>query len=58
MCYNCGCDLPEDNMGKPDMTGASLTKKSFDEMAKKWNMPTEEAQKNVYKLLRKQFEGK
>lgn len=55
MCFNCGCDIPDDNMGQPDMTGASLTEKSFEEMALKWNMTVEEAKKNVYKILKKQF---
>jgi len=56
MCYNCGCDIPNDNMGKPDMAGASLTDKSFEEMAKSWNMTVEESKKEVYKLLKKQLE--
>lgn len=42
-------------MGKPDMTGASLTDKSFLEMAKAWNMTVEEAQKEVWKILNKKF---
>ena len=56
MCYNCGCDIPDDNMGKADVTGPSLTDKSFEEMAKEWNMTTEEAKKNTYKLLKKQLD--
>lgn len=56
MCFNCGCDIPDDNMGKPDMTGTSLTNKSFEEMAKGWGMTVDEAKKNVYRLLKKQFE--
>ncbi|MFZ3301955.1 MAG: hypothetical protein WA152_04555 [Microgenomates group bacterium] len=55
MCFNCGCGITDDNMGKPDMTGASLTDKSFAEMAKEWGMTVEETKKNVYKLLKKQF---
>lgn len=56
MCFNCGCDIPEDNMGKPTLTGASLTEASFVEMAEKWGMTVEEAKKNVYKLLKKQLQ--
>ncbi|MEK7536363.1 MAG: hypothetical protein AAB559_01095 [Patescibacteria group bacterium] len=56
MCYNCGCDIPDDNMGKPDAKGASLTDASFESMAKEWSMTVEETKKNVYKLLRKQLE--
>lgn len=55
MCFNCGCGEPDDNMGKPDATGASLTDKSFEELATAWGMTVEEAKKNTYKLLRKQF---
>lgn len=55
MCFNCGCDIPDDNMGKVDVTGASLTEKSFDEMAREWGMTVEETKKNVYKLLKKQL---
>ncbi len=55
MCFNCGCEEPEDNMGKPVMTGGSLTEASFEEMAVKWGMTIEEAKKNVYKLLKKQL---
>lgn len=56
MCYNCGCGIPEDNMGKADAKGASLTEKSFEGLAKAWDMTTEEAKENTYKLLKKQLE--
>ena len=55
MCYNCGCDIPDDNMGKPDATGSSLTNKSLEELAKAWDMTVEEAKKNTYKLPKTQF---
>jgi hypothetical protein len=56
MCYNCGCGITDDNMGKSDVAGASLTDKSFEEMAKSWDMSIEDTKKEVYKLLKKQFE--
>ncbi len=56
MCFNCGCGEPSDNMGKPDASGSSLTDKSFEELAKAWDMTAEEAKKNTYKLLKEQFE--
>lgn len=56
MCFNCGCDIPDDNMGKSDAKGASLTELSFEDMAKEWGMTVEETKKNVYKLLKKQLE--
>lgn len=56
MCYNCGCGVPDDNMGKSDMTGASLTDKSFEEMARQWGMTVEETKKEVFNLLKKQYD--
>lgn len=58
MCFNCGCEIPDDNMGKPDAKGASLTDLSFQEMANEWGMTIEETKENVYELLKKQFEVK
>ncbi len=58
MCFNCGCGIPDDNMGKPDAKGASLTDASFEDMAVKWGMTIEETKKNVFDLLKKQFEEK
>jgi len=55
MCYNCGCGVPDDNMGKPDAKGSSLTEKSFEELAKAWGMTTQEAKENTYELLKKQL---
>ena len=55
MCFNCGCGIPDDNMGKSDVKGASLTEVSFEEMAKEWDMSVEEAKTNVYKELKKQL---
>ena len=46
MCYNCGCDIPDDNMGKPDVKGASLTDASFDDMAREWGITIEETKEN------------
>lgn len=56
MCFNCGCGIPDDNMGKPDAAGASLTEKTFEELAESWDMTVEEAKKNTYKLLKAQLE--
>lgn len=55
MCFNCGCEEPENNMGKPKVVGASLVEESFEEMSVKWGMTIEETKKNVYKLLKKQL---
>lgn len=58
MCYNCGCDIPDDDMGKGILSngGASLVDQDFELMAKKWDMSVEDTKKNVYKLLKKQLE--
>lgn len=58
MCYNCGCDLPTDDMGKGTLAsgGGSLVDSDFEVMASKWEMTIEETKKNVYKLLKKQIE--
>lgn len=58
MCYNCGCGIPNDNMGKDDAKGASLTDVSFEDMAREWGMSIEETKKNVLKLLKEQIENK
>lgn len=60
MCYNCGCGSPNDPMGKGKLKdgGASLTDDDFTHMADVWNMTSEEAKSNTFKLLQKQLEGK
>jgi hypothetical protein len=60
MCYNCGCDLPNDPMGKGKIEdgGGSLVESSFEHMAKIWEMSVEDTKKEVYKLLKKELEGK
>ena len=54
MCYNCGCEVPEDDMGKGNLTegGGSLTEKDFEKMAKEWGMTKDEAKRNVLHLLK------
>lgn len=60
MCYNCGCGMPDDDMGKGHVSkgGAGLTNEDFKHMADKWGMSVEDAKKNVYDLLKKEVEGK
>lgn len=57
MCYNCGCGLPNDDMGRGKISdgGASLTEDDFKKMASDWGMSVEEAKKNVYELLKSQI---
>ena len=57
MCYNCGCGIPNDDMGKGKISdgGASLTEDDFKLMAKKWGMTVEEAKKHTLQLLKKEL---
>lgn len=58
MCFNCGCEMPNDDMGRGKISegGASLTEDDFAKMARKWGMSTDQAKKNVLELLKKQLE--
>lgn len=58
MCYNCGCDIPNDDMGKGVLNkgGGSLVDADFELMAEKWGLTIEETKRNVLKLLKKQLE--
>ncbi len=60
MCYNCGCQKPNDTMGKGMVSagGGSLTESDFKIMAEKWGMDLVDTKKNVYTLLKKEFENK
>jgi len=42
MCYNCGCGMPDDNMGH----SGNITNKTFEEAAKAEGQTVEEAIKN------------
>jgi hypothetical protein len=50
MCYNCGCQKPDDDMGNPK----NITNKTFEEAAKASGKKAAEAKKNVMELLEKQ----
>lgn len=56
MCYNCGCGLPNDPMGKKRVYegGPSLTEDDLKVMAKGWGMSLEETKKNMLELLQKE----
>ena len=51
MCYNCGCQNPQDNMGSPD----NITEETFEKAAKAWGQSVEEAKRNTLELLKKQI---
>ena len=54
MCYNCGCQLPDNDMGNPK----NITNKTFEEAAKASGQQTDEAKKNALELLQKTVTGK
>lgn len=61
MCYNCGCGMPDDDMGKghagAEPHGQSITNKTFKVAANSQAMTEEDAKKNALELL-KQVLGK
>lgn len=56
MCYNCGCEMPDDDMGKGNIAkgGGSLTTEDFKHMATIWGMSIEDTKKNVLEQLKKE----
>ena len=60
MCYNCGCGIPDDDMGRGKISkgGASLTEDDLKYLAEKWGMSLEEVKKNMYELLKDQMPKK
>jgi len=54
MCYNCGCQMPDNDMGNPK----NITNKTFEEAAKAAGQNTEEAKKNALELLQKTLAAK
>jgi len=52
MCYNCGCGVPDYDMGNPK----NITDKTFEEAAKAAGQSVEETKRNVLNELKKQLE--
>ncbi len=59
MCYNCGCGLPNDDMGKGKVSqgGGSLTEDDFKKITEQWGMSLEETKRNVLNLLQNQLKN-
>jgi protein-tyrosine-phosphatase len=59
MCYNCGCGIPDDDMGVGsagvDPNGKSITNKTFEEAAKSQGMSVEDAKKFTLEQLEKEL---
>ncbi len=49
MCYNCGCQMPDNDMGRP----TNITNKTFETAAKQEGQSVDEARKNALDLLKK-----
>jgi len=60
MCYNCGCEMKDDPMGKGHVHegGGSLTEESFKHMAKSWGVNPLDAKRETFKMLKKELDGK
>ena len=58
MCYNCGCEEPDDDHGKghAGMTpgGKAITSKTFEAAGQAFKMSAEESRKNTRDLLKKE----
>jgi len=54
MCYNCGCQMPNNDMGKSE----NITNKKFDEAAKAMGLTPETSKENALALLQKVLASK
>lgn len=54
MCYNCGCGMPNNDMGNPE----NITNKTFEEAAKAMKQSPADAKKNARELLEKVLSAK
>ena len=54
VCYNCGCGMPEDDMGNQD----NITEDKIKKAAEASGTTVEEAKKNMLEMLQKQVKEK
>lgn len=54
MCYNCGCQMPNNDMGKPE----NITNKTFEKAAEAMGQTVKESKKNALELLEKALAAK
>ena len=54
MCYNCGCGMPNNDMGKPE----NITNKTFEKAASAMGQSTQDSFKNARELLEKVLSSK
>ncbi len=53
MCYNCGCGMPDDDMGNPD----NITNSTLTHLGQHWGKSLPEVQQIVYSQLQKEAAG-
>jgi hypothetical protein len=49
MCYNCGCQMPNNDMGKAE----NITNKTFEDAAEAMGLSPKESKQNALELLQK-----
>ena len=54
MCYNCGCQMPNNDMGKAE----NITNETFQQAADAMGMTEAESRKNALELLEKVLASK
>ena len=54
MCYNCGCGMPNNDMGKPE----NVTNKTFEAAANAMGQSPKDAKKNAHELLERVLAAK
>lgn len=54
MCYNCGCGMPNNDMGNPK----NITNKTFDEAAQAMSHSAKDAKRNAHELLERVLKAK
>jgi hypothetical protein len=60
MCYNCGCQLPDDDQGKGhagvDPGGKAITNKTFEAAGEAFVMESDLMKKNAHDLITREME--
>lgn len=54
MCYNCGCEMPNNDMGKPE----NITNETFEKASDAMGMSVKESRENALELLEKVLASK
>ena len=57
MCYNCGCEMPDNDMGKghavAEADGKAITNRTFAAVAEAFGSTDEMSKENTLNLLKK-----